>query len=398
MTEESHIRTQWRLRTKWLLGLVLLLALAGPNAAPVQAQWPGTAGFDGPGTNDRDPWGAPQSQANSGLPAAPYTIDALTHARITQAGQTLTGALDFHDGPFANVTVVLELESPCFPFERWADDPPPPGQNWPTDCDAFDRNVELTIDPPPAMDDPPGLEIVHAITPFGGPLTLEHDVTDLVNGLGGGPHTFSVFIPTYSDPAGRITGSNGQWFVSLRFEVTPGPAPRTVLAVIPLLNVNHGPATSPYDIPFDVPDGTMDSRIEYRTSGHGGGAPGVGCIGPAEEFCRREHQVFIDGNALERLDAWRTDCADLCTVATYTGPPPFPSGFRYCAENPTGAMASVRAPRANWCPGSETPPSVWSFDALAVPGQHTFNYAISTVLPGGSWRVSAIYYAYGDVP
>jgi hypothetical protein len=269
------------------------------------------------------------------------------------------------------------------------------GQNWSADCDAFDRNFELTIDPPRAMSDPPGFEIVHAITPFGGPLALDHDFTDLVNGLHGGVHRFTILIPTYSDGAGRVTGSNGQWIVSLRFEVTPGTPPSKVLAVIPLLDLNHDAGTSTHAIPIQVPDGTMDSRLEYRTSGHGGGARGPGCIGPAEEFCRRQHRIFVDGRQLQALDAWRTNCADLCTITRYMGPPPV-GPINYCAQNPCGAIQSVQAPRANWCPGSETPPSVWSFDALKVPGMHLFNYAISTVLPGGSWRVSAIYYAYGD--
>lgn len=347
-------------------------------------------------------WSATQTASAAPSPngpvAAPYTINALENARITQAAQTVFGQLDFHDGPFANVTVVLELESPCFPFEKWADNPPPTGQRWPAECDAFDRNFELTIDPPRAMGAPPGFEIIHAITPFGGPLGLEHDVTDLVNGLRGGIHTFSVLIPTYSDGSGQVTGSNGQWFVSLRFEVTPGAAPRNVLAVLPLVNANDGAGTSTRTIAFNVPDGTVDGRIEYRTSGHGGGARGTGCIGPAEEFCRRDHRVLIDGVEEGVLDAWRTDCPDFCTVATYSGPPPVRPGFQYCAENPTGAMGSVRAPRANWCPGSETPPTLWTFDPLSVPGPHTFQYQISTILPGGSWRVSAIYFAYGDLP
>ena len=67
-------------------------------------------------------------------------------------------------------------------------DPPPAGQNWPADCDAFDRNFDFFIDDaPPGADGggPTPFEVIHAITPFGGPEHLEVDLTDLANGLPG---------------------------------------------------------------------------------------------------------------------------------------------------------------------------------------------------------------------
>jgi hypothetical protein len=70
--------------------------------------------------------------------------------------------------------------------------------------------------------------------------------------------------------------------------------------------------------------------------------------------------------------------------------------FDYCAENPCGAIGSVNAPRANWCPGSITPPFSLSTAPLAVPGPHTFSWALSRLEPGGSWRLSATYFALGD--
>jgi hypothetical protein len=66
----------------------------------------------------------------------------------------------------------------------------------------------------------------------------------------------------------------------------------------------------------------------------------------------------------------------------------------YCLENPCGAMASVRAPRANWCPGSVTPPFNVEAAALASPGDHTFGFTVSHVTMGGTWRISAVYLAF----
>jgi hypothetical protein len=63
------------------------------------------------------------------------------------------------------------------------------------------------------------------------------------------------------------------------------------------------------------------------------------------------HTLTADGTAfVAAKKMWRTDCKNLCTL---TKGGPFGD---YCKENPCGAPESVRAPRANWCPGSETAP------------------------------------------
>lgn len=328
----------------------------------------------------------------------PVTVTALDDARISSQGgdanfHRVSARVDLGPGPFARVTMVVDLRSTCFPFETWRTNRPPTGQNWPADCDAFDRNFEFTLDEPPSDGGPPALELLRAITPFGGPLHVEVDVTDVFNGLPGA-HVLQSMIPTYSDGAGRVSGSNGGWNVTARFVVQRGPAPRRVLAVIPLLNLSHASDTAEREYAFTLPAGTREARIDYRVTGHGGGAvERPACVGPAEEFCAREHTITIDGTELEPLLPWRTDCQDLCTLVTNDagiGP------RTYCQQNPCGAVASVRAPRANWCPGSPTPPIELTTAALGAPGPHTFRYHISRVAPSGSWRTSAAVFAYGE--
>jgi hypothetical protein len=146
-----------------------------------------------------------------------------------------------------------------------------------------------------------------------------------------------------------------------------------------------------------IPAGTTDARVEYRVTGHGGSmGPNntvlPGCIGPAEEFCKRTHHLLLDGTETQKLTPWRSDCATLCT---YTTTPPSPFG-KYCAENPCGNPQSVMAPRANWCPGSMTPPIVYTPDGILTPGMHTFNYAIDGVVD--QWRVSAVMIATAASP
>ncbi len=292
-------------------------------------------------------------------------------------------------GTYERATLVVDLDTTCFPFSEWST--PPSGHNWPADCDAFDRNFEFHLLPPEdAEEGTPAIELVRAITPFGGPLHFEIDVTDLANGLPG-EHVIRSHISTWSDGAGQVTGSAGGWNVTARFDLLPGTPPRTVLAVTPLTDHSYGADAGTIEIPFVVPEGTTGGRIEYRTTGHGGGTDNSGaCIGPAEEFCRRWHQIFVDDTRWGTIQPWRTDCDQLCTL-TSAG-----ASREYCAENPTGAIGSVRAPRANWCPGDLTPPLIVETEELSQPGEHVFSYFIENVASGGSWRTSSVFIAYGE--
>ncbi len=337
--------------------------------------------------------GAPPPQVEAGAPAQPFTLDVLADARIGSNSEApdfhrAAGAVSIEGGPFAEAKLVVDLRSTCFPFEQWDDDPPPTGHNWPPSCDAFDRNFEIAL-ADPAAPDAPAIELIRAITPFGGPLHLEKDVTDVLN-ASRGARELVVTIPSYSDAEGKVSGSNGGWNVSARIEVTPGPAPRTVLAVLPLVYDDKTPGGAPRSLPFTLPPGTTSARVEYLATGHGGGND-LGCIGPAEEFCERTHTISVDGVAVvNKKKLWRTDCESFCTL-TKGGP-----FGEYCRENPCGAPGSVRAPRANWCPGTETAPIVLEPEQLTTAGEHTVDLTISRVAEGGKWQISVKVFAYGD--
>ncbi|CAN5642482.1 hypothetical protein BH09MYX1_BH09MYX1_57110 [soil metagenome] len=324
--------------------------------------------------------------------AAPYTHSLLDSARITSDSskpnfQKVTADVELEGTSFADVKLVVDLSSTCFPFDNWTTNAPPPGQNWPADCDAFDRNFEMSL-LDPANASAPGLELIRAITPFGGPLHLEADVTDAFNVIKTKKRTFQVVIPTYGDGAGKVSGSNGGWNVSAHLDVTPGDMPRNVLAVIPLWYSDVKDGAVENKAPFTLPKGTTRTLIEYRVTGHGGAdGTSTGCSQPADEFCSRSHAVAVDGTTLETFKPWRADCKNLCTLT-----PGGPFGGDYCKENPCGSPASVRASRANWCPGSMTPPKSWE-PALAE-GAHDLTFTIDKI--SGQWRVSATAYAYGD--
>jgi hypothetical protein len=334
-------------------------------------------------------------------PPAPYTVTLFDNGHIGSDSskpdfQKISVDLPpLHDAPFANVKLVVDLTSPCYPWANWKTDPPPSGQNWPADCDAFDRNFETWLVDPSADKTAPSFELVRAITPFGGPEHIEEDVTDVFNGLAKSGDTktrsLEIHISTWSDGAGKVSGSNGGWFVSAHLEVTPGDAPAIALASIPLYNGGWDSKSTAVTVPFTLPAGTTSARIEYRVTGHGGVSTGESvCIGPADEFCHRVHHVMLDGASLKDVTPWRTDCAKLCTLT-----PGSPFGGNYCLENPCGAISSVRAPRANWCPGSQTAPYTWTPATLNAPGDHTWGFSIDGVPDGASWRVSATIIAFG---
>jgi hypothetical protein len=220
---------------------------------------------------------------------------------------------------------------------------------------------------------------------------VEHDVTALANALSGSHH-LSARINTYPDPAGLISGSNGGWNVTVKLALVSGVAPRHPLAVVPLF-YGDMTTTDAATASFTTPPGTTSAFIEYRTTGHGQAAGDEpACVGPAEEFCKRTHTVELDGAALKTFTPWRV-CASTCTLVSEGD-----AGFQYCAENPCGDIASVKAPRANWCPGSESAPILLDEPEpeLAAPGAHDLSWQVSQIAAGGIVRVSLTYYAFGD--
>ena len=331
-------------------------------------------------------------------PPEPVVTPLLESARISSQ----PGSPNFHRvsapffldaTPYASVRLQVELGTTCYPFTSWRREDIPEGHRWPSHCDAFDRNFEILLRQVDAPEDQPLFEVERAITPFGGPMSLEVDITDLANARPGAWELI-VHISTWSDGGGQVTGSDGGWNIDAGLHVAVGPPPRPVLDVLPLHNGNLTRDEPRALVRWTNPEEVRSVRLEYRTTGHGGGADPGNCLGPAEEFCRRFHALYVDGRALATLRPWREDCEALCTLLPFPGQP----GSSYCAENPTGAIPSVRAPRANWCPGDVTPPFVWEDEVLALPGERSVEVEISHIAPGGSWRTSLLVYLYGEAP
>ena len=384
---ERSVPKSLPLRTLTTLGLALFGCQSKP-LRPIAAETGGGAGEMAAaageatgGAPDGVPPGVRQRVLDDARISSDQAADDFQHA---------AAEIDFGSEPVARAALYFDLRSPCFPFSNWAKLGVPSGQRWPEPCDAFDRTVQVTLDEPENTSDGIGLELLRAITPFGGPEHLEADVTNVVNGLPG-KHRLVVHIDTWSDAAGLVSGAKGEWYASVTLETWAGAAPRRVLAVLPVVfEAQTEPDSAP--VTFEAPSGAGSALLEYRATGHGGvNVFNASCRGPAEEFCRRDHELLLDGEVLAQLEPWRDDCDALCTVTQNDGN----SGPQsYCAENPCGDQNSVRAPRANWCPGSATPPFVIEHAALAQAGKHELLRSIPELEPGGKWTVSATYFAF----
>jgi hypothetical protein len=131
---------------------------------------------------------------------------------------------------------------------------------------------------------------------------------------------------------------------------------------------DYGDPAKPVSIPDRmVPIPADIDAVEVRSfiTGHG-----QGNLQNCGEFCPKMHTYTVGGMSFQKR-IWRDDCASFCTLTTAPG-----TGHQFCKESPTGAVGSVRAPRANWCPGALV--NAWSFDvtAAAKPGATaTISYA-----------------------
>jgi hypothetical protein len=166
--------------------------------------------------------------------------------------------------------------------------------------------------------------------------------------------------------------AEGAWQIDLSFFFEPGPPPREVRSVIPLLDQDdYRSATDVIPVLARMPTGVTAAAVRYRFTGHS--TTGTGC----DETCGRSVYVSIDGTQRLEVAPWRTDCAAFVGV------------------NPLADAAVVGLARAGWCPGdlvrtatSDVTPWLTGLDLV-------FDLEIPEVDPTtGTWRVSAALVVY----
>ena len=296
----------------------------GPDGPPAAVPPPSSADANAPAPS---PSGAPTLQP---FRAAHVYYDPMDNRRQVYAD------VDFPAGQWKSVSLQIRLDCP------------------PGGCDRFDRwgyvGVVNGPGPPESI-----TEIARFATPFGGTADWAVDVTPLLPLLGG-RKKLVVHIDTWVGPS-RPPGAG--WLVDVSFTFTPGIPQRTPLQVIPLWDVatfDYGDPAKPVSLgarAVQIPAGASFVELRSLITGHG-----QGNLQNCAEFCPKVHTYTVGAGLVQRR-LWREDCASFCTVVRDPA-----TGSMSCRENPTGAVESVRASRANWCPGATVDP--WSIDVTAA--------------------------------
>ncbi len=227
----------------------------------------------------------------------------------------------------------------------------------PTHCDPLARVATVRL----GVEGGGELELLRAVTPFGGGAEWTEDVTDLAP-LFTWSHPVSVTLDT----------AEGAWEVDLSIVFEPGPPPREVRQVVPLFDqVDYRTASDIAALLVRMPVGVTSAAVRYRFTGHS--TTGTGC----DETCERTASISIDGTPRLELSPWRTDCAS------------------FVAASPLGDPAVVSLARAGWCPGDLVRTGVSDVSPWLTGLDLVFDMEIPEVDPTtGTWRVSAALVLY----
>jgi hypothetical protein len=227
----------------------------------------------------------------------------------------------------------------------------------PTACDPLPRVATVRV----GVDGGGELELLRAVTPFGGDADWTEDVTDFAS-LFTWTHPVSVTLDT----------AEGAFEISLSMIFEPGPPPRDVLEIIPLFDATDFTAAS--DSPVELarmPAGVGSAAVHYRFTGHS--TTGSGC----DETCERAPSISIDGTPRLELSPWRTDCAS------------------FVAANPGGEPSVVSLDRSGWCPGDLVHPGISDVTPWLTGLDLVFDMEIPEIDPTtGTWRASAALVLY----
>ena len=278
--------------------------------------------------------------------------------------RTVEETVEFPDGDWAQVGLVLELECPDGAA-----------------CDHWDRigSLQLVTNRSAGEEEQEEIELLRHITPYRMGMCQFVDITDLA-GLLSGEKLLRSFIDTWVGP-GHDEGEG--WLVSARFVFAPQPDDNAEAGEVEVINVwgrrniTVGELDSDSDIdsqiePFSFELAGVDeeiSRVEAHltTTGHSFGNT-LNCA----EFCEMRHDLIVNDTAFS-TNPWRGDCAD----------------------NPVSPQSGTwQHNRNGWCPGAvavgdriditdaiESGENTLDFDILLANGEPYDNTSPVDLLP-----------------
>jgi hypothetical protein len=315
----------------------------------------------------------------------PVTVTVVPMAHLTASTPFVDIETTLPEGCWSSVKVTMTASSDCTGA-------PPPGQNWPTNCDPYDRLAQLTL----ADTGKTPMFVLDAVTSFGGSATWTEDVTDYVSLLTG-KHTYHLEIDTYDDPGQTGTASSHDATVTI--VLTPGTPPHEVLLAVPLLRADITAApdagttdagnSPPLSAMVTAPAGATSARFDYFTSGHGGNGPDA-----CDEFCPKVNVVSLDGTSVYSKAPTKS-CTDNCTHVPLDAGSISCGGDTYdyyCEQNPEACPPSPTFTRSNWCPSQIITPIPIPLPASALTGEHSVGLTIVGI--DGTWStgLSAVFY------
>ncbi len=235
--------------------------------------------------------------------------------------------------------------------------------------DKWDRAGSIRLSKPGQAD----LELAKFITPYGGDVSFEIDLTHLKPYLTR-EGELKAFIDTWSSPGWKIQLNICKFSLKgdkSKIDSLPSDW------VLPLIYEEAVTAVhQPEPVHVSIPEGTYRTELYYLVSGH--------CTDGtnADEFESKFNVVKVDGREVLRYKPWRNDCTDFRDINPFT------------RHWPDGTWSSDYS-RSGWCPGDWVRPMVTDLRMDLLPGDHTMEFSIEDVRPRdendhyGYWRVSA---------
>ncbi len=218
-------------------------------------------------------------------------------------------------------------------------------------------------------DDGADVELMRFMTPYGGAVSHEVDVTRYAPLLQG--HcVFEVFVDTWTSPGWKVDVALVYSFAD-RLDALPAWS-RGLMFPTGGLKAERPETTATVIVPAGL------GRIELTLLSSGHCSDGRG----ADEFITKDNVVLIDGAEVLRWRPWRDDCDEL----RHLNP--------YCKRWSNGYWSSDFE-RSGWCPGDVVRPMVIDVTGWLPPGEHEVTWRVENIRPEdeekhhGYWTVSA---------
>ncbi len=208
-------------------------------------------------------------------------------------------------------------------------------------CGSWDYTTSVIAEP----QDADTVEIARVITPYATDWLSQNRSHDYIIDIS----DYASILNDDLDMRFKYEGYSWGFTLTLKIEYIEGTPPMEALQVSNVYNGYYTYGSSSDPIETHLPSKTISydpastsAKIKNTISGHGQD-DNDGC----GEFCSKYYQLKIDGNLLEQVQLWKSDCG-------YNNIYPQTGTWLY--------------DRANWCPGEQVYPIYHDLSTVTSPG------------------------------